>query len=193
MTLRLDRAVLTIALLVMLGGYLAVFRPAERAIAERYAQLDDDRVALADERAADRRAAAARTEARTIAGWIRTSGLHDDRPTLVARFLRELDATAHADDVRVSGVDAGIVTPVGARANAPTTVHFDEIPLTVALRGTYGEIIRVIRDLGRGAVVLRIGVDALGDADRTAPRSPALHATLRVTLLRLAETPHDAD
>jgi hypothetical protein len=189
MTLRADRLALFAAVLVLLGGYLAVFRPAESALADRYAQLDDARVRLDERLAGERRAAVTRDEARALASWLARSGVRDDRAVLVARFLRELATLARADGVRVTAVAA---EPVATSAAIATTVAhpavLESVPLTVALRGTYAQLTRLVRDLARGDVAAQIGVDALTTADRRSAGSPALRATVRVTLLHLPDT-----
>jgi hypothetical protein len=130
MTLRVDRLALFAAVLVLLAGYLAIYRPAEAALAERYARLDDGRARLDERLALARRAGAARTETGALDVWLRARGLADDRTTIVARFLHDLAGTAHGDGVDVTGVVAepgGAAPPVAA--NAAPTVALDEIPL----------------------------------------------------------------
>jgi hypothetical protein len=190
MTIRLDRLALFAAVLVLLAGYLAIFRPAEAAIADRYAQLDDGRVALDRRLGAARRAAERHDEARALAAWIRRAGLRDARSAIVDRFLRELAATAQAEGVAVRGVGTEVMRTLPA-ANAAAVV-FDELPLTVSLDGSYAQVLRVVRDLDRGPVAARVGVDALTGAGRD-PRAPALRATLHVTLLRVPDAPGGRD
>jgi len=185
MTLRPDRLALFAAVLVVLIGYLAVFRPSEAAIAERYARLDDARERLDQRLALERRAGDARAHGAALAAWIRDAGLHDARPTIVARFLRRLDRRARADGVAISGVSA----EPEARPNAVAVpaVVFDELPLRITARGSYANVLRLVRDLGDGTVAARVAIVALGNADRRAPGAPALHATFDVTLVRLPD------
>jgi hypothetical protein len=188
MTLRADRLALFAAVLVLLAGYLAVYRPAEAALAERYARLDDGRARLDERLALARRAGAARTETGALDEWLRARGLADDRTTIVARFLHDLAGTARADGVDVTGVVAepgGAPPPVAA--NAAPTVALDEIPLAVSLRGSYPNLLRVVRALDRDGPAMRVGISALGNADRSGAGSPALRATLLVTLLRIPD------
>jgi hypothetical protein len=194
MTLRADRLALFAAVLVLLGGYLAVFRPAESDLADRYAQLDDARARLDEHLAGERRAAVTRDEARALAAWLARSGVRDDRALLVARFLRELATLARADGVRVTAVAAEAYAPAATAGARPAVL--ESVPLTVGLRGTYAHVIRLVRDLARGDVAARIGVDALTGADRRSAGSPALRASVRVTLLHVPSTapapPHAA-
>jgi hypothetical protein len=188
MTLRVDRLALFAAVLVLLAGYLAIYRPAEAALAERYARLDDGRARLDERLALARRAGAARTETGALDVWLRARGLADDRTTIVARFLHDLAGTAHGDGVDVTGVVAepgGAAPPVAA--NAAPTVALDEIPLAVSLRGSYPNLLRVVRALDRDGPAMRVRISALGNADRSGAGSPALRATLLVTLLRIPD------
>ena len=198
MTIRPDRLALFGAVLVLLAGYLAMFRPAEAAIADRYAQLDDGRALLDRHRVRDTGAARTRDEERALAIWIRRSGLQDAHATMVDRFLRTLAEAARLDGVRVTAVVADTSSALAIRTtNAASPVAFDEVPLSIAVRGTYGGVIGLVRDLDRGEIPARIGIEAVANADRTAIRSPELRATLRVTLLRLPDATtkatHDAD
>jgi len=188
MTLRADRLALFAAVLVLLGGYLAVYRPAEAALAERYARLDDGRARLDERLTLARRAGAARAQTRDLATWLRARGLAADRTTLVARFLHDLARMASAAGVDVSGVVAepdASSRPVTPDAAAPNPL--EAIPLAVSLRGSYPNLLRLVRALDRDGPAMRVGVTALGNADRSGAGSPALRATLLVTLLRLPD------
>jgi hypothetical protein len=174
-----DRLALFGAVLVLLAGYLAIFRPCEAAIAERYGQLDDGRVMLDRRVALAARGDALRAERRRLALRLATSGTQADRTAIVGRFVRALARTARADDVSVIGIVADSIPPV-------IPAGFDAVPIAVSLRGPYRNVIRFVRDLDRSGIAARIGIDALGNADPRVAIAPDLRATLRVTLLRVA-------
>jgi Tfp pilus assembly protein PilO len=175
----LDRYALFAAVLVLLGGYLFVFRPAESAIAARYAQLDDGRRALERRSARERRIADLRAEERALRARLASSGVGDDASTIVARVLHAVATTASAENCTVTGVAAVAGLP-------NTAASFDTIPLTVSLRGTYARLIAFVRTLGRSDDAIHIALDDIGAADPRAHGAPVLRATLRITLLRLA-------
>ena len=179
------------AVLALLAGYLFVFRPFEASIADRFGQLDDGRALLERRLAVARRASQLGEERHALTRWIEGVGLHDDRTTIVNRFLRRIATAAAGENLRITAVAADNIAPApalsaraasSARPVAP--VVFDELPMTVSLRGDYRRILRLVRDVNRADVAARIGIDSLGSIDRNATHDPELRATLHVTLLR---------
>ncbi len=187
MKLKPDRLALFGAVLILLGGYLFVFRPGETSIAQRYGQLDDGRVLLARRLTDARRESELRHEAHALSAWLTNVGLRADRTTIVDRFLRELARAGMNDRVRITAVTADNAGPEAERT-IHKSVAFDEIPMTVSLRGTYRNVLRLVHDLNRTSMAARIGFDSMGNADRTTAHDPDLRATVRVTLLRYAGT-----
>jgi hypothetical protein len=176
--MRADRFALFAAVLVLLAGYLSIYRPAEAAIADRYAQLDDARRALDQSAALARRAVLLRREQRDLRARLLASGIADDRTALVARFVRAVALTTRADAVHVTSLAASADAPAPSAAIEP-------LALTVSLRGTYAHLLALVHDLDQRHLALAIGVDALGNADPRVRSAPALQATLRITLLHL--------
>ena len=188
MKLQPDRLAFFGAVLILLGAYLFVFRPGETSIAQRYGQLDDGRVLLNRRLIDARRESQLRREAHVLSAWLTNVGLRADRTTIVDRFLRALATAATNDRVRITAVAADNVG-LGAGRATPKSVAFDEIPMTVSLRGTYRNVLRLVHDLSRTNIAARIGFDSIGNADRSAAHDPDLRASVRVTLLRYTQTP----
>jgi hypothetical protein len=178
------------AVLVLLGGYLFAFRPLEAAIATRYAQLDDRREQLERRLALTRRAASLRREQQVLTRWLADAGLHADRTAIVDRFLGSVATRAASDGVHVTAITADAVA-LPAAPVAANAIAFDEIPLTVTLRGTYQRVLRFVRDLDATMLAERIGVESLGTIDRNATIDPELRATIHITLLRTCDVPEN--
>jgi hypothetical protein len=176
------------AVLVVLGGYLFVFRPLEAAIAAQYAQLDDDRISLERARAVVDHEASLADEQRALTAWLTSAGLDADRTTAVDRFLRAIAAHGAEDDVRITTITADASAPA-TMPLAADAIAFDEIPLTVTLHGTYRRILRLVNDLDRDGRAERLTVATLGTTDRSAAHDPDLQATFHVSLLRTSSAP----
>ncbi len=181
-----DRIALFGAVLVLLGGYLGIYRPSEAALAERYAHLDDGRAALARREQLALRALPLRAEQRALAARLAASGIDADRTAIVERFLHLAAARADEEGVHVGAIAADLVPPA-------TTPPFDAIPLTVSLRGSYARLIRFVRDLARDDVAARVAIVALDEPGPRGAARPELRATLRVTLLHLAHSLEGGD
>jgi hypothetical protein len=205
-----DRLALFGAVLVLLAGFLFVFRPMEATIGERYAALDDGRLLLDRRLALAKRANQLTSEQHALTSWLAGVGMSDSRTTIVNRFLRAIAATATQDGVHIASVRGiagpqrilpppapGTLQAAGAAAATSATpittpvqaVTFDEIPLTLSLRGSYQNVLHMVHDLNRTDLAARIGLDSLGNPALVQTRNPELQATLHVTLLRNPDSP----
>jgi hypothetical protein len=182
------RAILIVTALMAFGIYALVVRPMEATIGERYADVDAARAQLArDLTFAQRRTILERQHARirsTLAGL----QLRDAPEAIVARFLRRLGQIAAAETVTVQHIAGTLPLAIprapAASAEQPTV---DEQSLDVAVLGSYGDVLRAVRELNGGDVAMRISISALGNAERLHGRRPQLHAIIHVTLLRAAD------
>jgi Tfp pilus assembly protein PilO len=179
MTVGSDRLALFGAVIVLFAAYIGMYRPAEAALAERYARLDAGRSALARRELIAAHAAPLRAEQRALARELAATGVTAGRAAVVERCLHLVAARAAADGVRVAAIAADAVPPVA-------TPPFDIIPLTLAVRGPYAGLIRFVRDLGRDGLAARVGIDALDDPGPRGGARPDLRASLHVALLHLA-------
>jgi hypothetical protein len=89
-----DRLAAFAAVLVLLVGYVGMFRPFESAIAERYQQLDVDRALLDRRHAIVRRTDDLRLQAHDLRRWLAETGLFDDHTKLVHRLLHGGDGSS---------------------------------------------------------------------------------------------------
>jgi|GEM_PF-2916379 hypothetical protein len=195
MTIDLPRASLFIAVLIVLGGYLTVYRPMETTIAERYAQLDAGRTMLERSLALTRRIPALTAERSVLEAQLGRVHVRDRRAVTIERFLRAVAGVASRDGVAVESVASDarqVPLPAAGQTPAPP---FDELAFDVSLRGRYGDVIRAVRELNAGDVATRIKLASLGTADRRAGAGPQLNAAFHVHLLREADdttTNHNA-
>lgn len=193
MRLHLLRTSLFAAVVIVLGGYIFVFRPLEGTVADRYTQLDASRAML--ERSLDlagRIPALARERAELDVQFARVH-VRDRRTATIERFLRTMADVATRDGVAIESVAADVRQGTYAAARPLQAPLFDEVPLDLTLRGRYSDVIRAIRELNGGDVAARITLASLGDADRRPGERPQLNAAFHVLLLREADesTTHD--
>jgi Tfp pilus assembly protein PilO len=172
-----NRLALFASALIVLAGYLAVFRPCEAQIAERYAQLDDGQRVLDERLASSRRSTNLRAEEHRLETWLARTGARSNRTTVVNHFLQTVASTARIDRIVVTAIiaDGPIQRSEGTGGG--------ELPLSLSLRGTYRDILRLVGDLDRTTLAARIGLETLENAQRDRRVDPDLRATLRITLL----------
>lgn len=194
--LRLDavRALLALALAILSLGYLAVLRPLEAQISERGSAL-----ALAEREAAARAAVLAREPLaeRALARQRATLArfhLDGDRAATLGRFLEAVLAASgrHGTTIRTLQTDSSSGSAaVRTTAAAPA---FDELSLSLTLRGSYTGLLATVRDLAAAPLAARISIDTLAPDEPSASsgevRSPHLLAALRIVLLRAPEKSH---
>jgi hypothetical protein len=194
MTFDLPRASLFMAVLIVLGGYLLVFRPLEATIAEGYVQLDAARTTLERSLALARRIPALTAERSTLEAQLGHVHVRDRRAVTIERFLRAVAGVARRDDVAVENISADVRQAPLPVAEHPPTPLFDELAFDVSLRGRYGDVIRAVRELNAGDVAARINLASLGAADRRPGAVPQLNAAFHVHVLREADdsTNHNA-
>jgi hypothetical protein len=177
-----------LAVLILAGGYLAVFRPSEAAIAERYDQLEDARATIARDAVFERELPALERERAQREDAVNRRHLGEPPDALVDRVLRTLAAIALHDRVTLQRVAGG----APARADlpgepAPATFLLDDLSLDVTLRGAYRDVIHAVRDLDSADFAARIAVADLRPALRKPHTVPRLDVSFHVTLLREAD------
>jgi hypothetical protein len=190
-----DTALLWLACVLALGfGYYVVFGVLGTAIDREHdltggtsAMLQTNAHALAQRPALER-------EERSVGDRLRGLQLDADHPATVARFIHTASDIAAAQHVNLAQIDE--------RRPAPTTYPalpqaqsgagafaFEPIPLDVTLRGTYRDLLAMIRDLARAPITMQIEVAAIernGGAADVAAGGP-LTARLHIVLQRLSD------
>ena len=142
--------------LVVLAGYMFVYRTMETAIAQRDADIDTARSAVARRLALERSTSHLVAERMRLERDLRALHVRDDRAAIVERFLRATARIAGDDRVAIQSVlpalDRGphvatVPAPLASPAAAPAPIApLEEVPLDLALRGTYADVIRATRD-----------------------------------------------
>jgi Tfp pilus assembly protein PilO len=183
MTLDLPRVSAFAALLIVLSGYVLIFRPLEASIMEHYADIDTARVTLEHGLALARRIPALQHEQSSLVVQLTRLHMGDGRVATVDRFLRTVAGISSRDNVAVESVAAGMLLPPGIRARTEQK-PLEELPLEITVRGQYGDVIRAVRDLNDGDAAARITLVSFGNADRRRGVRPQLNAAFHVTLLR---------
>lgn len=176
------RALLGVALLILLAAYATIYRPAEASLAERFATLQDLQTALerAHHTLAEQSANSQETSA--LVARLRASGMTSSRADAVRRFLHTMGEVAAAQHI-----EAQRIVPTGPPE--PLSLHVapgrdDDLPLDVTLRGTYIGVINAARALATRTVTARVTVSSLRSTRRRPGRSPDIDATLHVVILR---------
>lgn len=189
MSFDLQRWTLFLSVLILSTGYLAVFRPLETSIAERYAAIDDARATI--ERSAELERVTARIEAesRSRETALRRLHLPSSKAAVADRFLQTLALVAARNALTLESLLAGSTAP--ALATAPAgAAPFDELPLEVTVRGRYRDLIAAVRDLDSSDVAARIAIAELRPVTHRPGAAPDLDASFHVTLLREADATH---
>lgn len=189
MTFDLRQTSAAAAVAILIAGYVALVRPLESASNDRYADLDAARAALERSVAMTRRLPALDAERSTLAGQLARVHAGERRAATIERFLRNVASVGARDRIAVQSMTGGAIAPVmAATAHAAPAPLLDEIPLELAVRGRYGDVIHAVRDLNASDVAACIALASLGNADRRGA-APQLTAAFHVILLREPNEP----
>ena len=183
------------AVLVVLCGYVFVFRAGEGRIGERLAANAEtvERLGVAERTLA--RGAALDAERARLERALESDQRHDDRSALTARFLRDAAALATArrttiTAIAASGSQTASATPPrslssssSASASAPDET-FDTIALDVTVEGRYTDVLATIRALSSGRALAAVELESIARKD-TAAAEALLTASLHVVLQRI--------
>jgi hypothetical protein len=165
------RTLAAAVLLMVVATYIAVIRPIESTVAERYADLDSARVSLERSAILMQRLPALERERATLGARLARLHLRDSRAALVDRFLHAVARTSQRDAVAIQSVAAD------PRPAA-------DLALDITIRGPYTRLIAAVRDLDSTDVAARIALTSLGNAQNRPGARPQLDATFHVVLLR---------
>jgi Tfp pilus assembly protein PilO len=168
------------AVLLVLAGYLVVFRAGEQRLGT---QISANAMLAAQLREASRVLASRaqlEPERNRLRERLRAVDLDGDRSALVARFVHAAARIALTNRTTIPTLAAsGTPSPVDPAA------PFETIPLELALEGRYENVLATIRALSKARVLAT--VDVLSLARKNADAGDAtLVATLRVLLEHLA-------
>jgi hypothetical protein len=168
------------AVLLVLAGYLVVFRAGEQRLGT---QLGANAVLGAQLHEASR-VLAARTQLESertgLRGRLRAVDLDGDRSTLVARFVHAAARIARTNRTTIPTIAAS-GTPSPAEPAAP----FETIALELALEGRYEDVLATIRAPSNARVLASVDVRSLARKNADAGDA-TLVATLQVVLEHLA-------
>lgn len=192
MSFDLLRTSAAVALAIALAGYVALVRPVEASLNDRYAELDAARATLDQRLVLAARVPALERERLRLAAVLQRFHTGDRRDALVDRFLRTVARVSARDGVAVQRVAAGAGQSFAPGTGTTQTSLVDEVPLDFTLRGAYADIIRAVRDVSDGDVATRVTLASLANAGRRPGRRPELNAAFHVLLLRESDaTIHD--
>ena len=194
------------AVLVVLAGYVLVFRAGETRIGD---QLDANARMVARAEAAERgiasRASLERERTR-LRERLRRAEFPAGRGAVVERFLRDAAAVTSTHHTSITAVTAGAGSSLGtAGANATTaaartasleaprgitsvisTAPVESTPLEVTLEGRYADVLATVRELSRGHVPASVEITSVA-RKHAAPAGAAVPVALRVVLERYAD------
>jgi hypothetical protein len=168
---------------ILIAGYLALVRPLESAAGDRYADLDAARAALERSVAMAQRIPALEAERSALGADLARIHAGERRAATIERFLHNVADIGARDAVTVQSIFGSTLPSATPAPRAATPPPLDEIPLDLALRGRYGDVIRAVRDLNAGDVAAGMTLASLGNADRRGA-APQLTAAFHVLLLR---------
>ncbi len=177
------RLLVAAALALTLLAYVALVRPLEARIAERYRSLSDERRTLGDEAVLTARIADAERERGGLAAALTPYQLTAPAAARAARFLDAAAASAARHGTLLGAVEAEPPATTGRT----TPAAFAELPLRMTVRGAYPAVLATLRDLITAPVPLRLRLEALGPDPGARSRPVPLVATLHVVLYGLPE------
>jgi hypothetical protein len=171
------------AIVVMMTGYFVVYRSAELAIAQRYAQIAAKRGVLA---LRVRRAARLTAFTRDRTNLVRELGgfgLSTSPAETVARFLRTTEDFANEQHATIiSLVGSGAPYLSSRRGQIAQDISVTDIPFDVTIHGTYMDLIQLMHQWSRTNLAAHVAIASIAndEADSSQPRG--LTALFRVTL-----------
>jgi hypothetical protein len=187
----IDARLLRFALaLVVLAGYLVVFRVGEHHLSARAAA----NAVLAAQVYNAHRALAARpvleAQRSRLRERLRLVDLDGDSSSLVARFVRAaariaLTKRTTIPTIAASGAPGAPLPASGASGAADAGPPFETIPLELTVEGRYVDVLATIRALSSSRVLAAVDVVSLARKNADAADA-TLVATLHVLLERLA-------
>lgn len=194
------KAVRFAAVLVVLAGYVLVFRAGEGRIAARLAENAELAARLESGRRLVANGAALERERSRLRAALRNTNVRERPGVLLSAFLRHASSVAAAHHTTVTTVTAGGAPPrslaidraaagatgtVAARTTTAETTAFETTVLELAVEGRYADVLATVRALSASRRVLAsVEIVALARKDAGAADS-LLTASLRVTLHRL--------
>jgi Tfp pilus assembly protein PilO len=176
------------AVVVVLAGYVFVFRAGEKRIAERL----EENARIAERVRAGERTLALRprfeADQSRLRGELRAVELGADRSALVARFLRDSARIAAEHHAAIPTITAtGTSGPATIATTVPTAPNepLETIPLEITVEGRYADVLATMRALSRSRVLAAVDIASLArkHADGT---DATLTASLHVALERRA-------
>jgi hypothetical protein len=170
--------------LVVLAGYVTVIRAGEQRIAEQRALAAEIGARFEAEEVRLRNAATAAGTRARLGRRVHRFVFEGDEAALVARFVHDAARIATLDRLRIVTIAADPALGLDAQAPATTPNAFAATPLDVTLEGSYGDVLRGVRDLSTGHVLARVAVDGMMRSHRDGPGG-GVTATLHVLVERL--------
>ena len=171
------------AVLVVLAGYLLVFRTGETRIAAQAAEnaRSAERI-VAGERSLGARVALERERVRLRSG-LRLDELARSRGELVAQYVREAASAAGARRCAITAIAGS-----GAQTTSPARAAddpFETIALETTVEGRYADVLATVRALSGSRVLAAVDVASIARKNANAPDA-TVSAVLRVALERFA-------
>jgi len=182
------------AVLVVLSGYVFVFRAGEARVGARVAGNAAIAEQLRDGDRILRSRGALEQERARLRDRLRSAGPTSDRSVLVARFLRDAASTASVHRTAITAVAASGPQTSAAPATDGATHSggaepFDVIPLDMTVEGRYADVLATVRALSAGGVLASVDIASLARKDAGAPNGE-LTASLHVGLERSVPMVH---
>jgi hypothetical protein len=184
MTSRDEKVMWFTSVLVLLGGFLFVVQPIEHQISlakasefENFTMLAQNSLILSREPLLESRKHHYDIELNRIA-------LHDDMPSIVARFIRAAAMTSGLHHVTITAV-GGDREPA---SNDDAGLRFASEPLRLTLRGSYPDLLATIRRLSRGEVLADVTISSVERVPQSLTSQEALlDAHVIIALKRLRD------
>ncbi|HTD36020.1 MAG TPA: hypothetical protein VK669_00795 [Candidatus Limnocylindrales bacterium] len=180
------KAVRFAAVLVVLAGYILVFRAGEARIAARFAENAELAARLESGRRLVANGAAYEHERSRLQSVLRNANGAERYGILFPAFLRRASSVAAAHHTIVTTVTAGGAPPPRNETTPADATAFETTAFELSVEGRYADVLATVRALSASPRVLAsVEIVALARKDAGAADS-SLTASLRVTLHRLA-------
>lgn len=192
------KAVRFVAVLVVLAGYVCVFRAGESRIG---AQQERNAATISRLQTAVRLAAARShllQERARLRGRLRQADLPPDRGVLVAHFLRDAARLTSAHHTRITRISGPAAPPVATALRAQSVTGAppeqspapaDTVTLEMIVEGRYTGLLATVGALSSGRVPASVDVTSISRKDGAAGSEPSLSAALHVVLERYDASP----